>query len=48
VAVVGGLLFSTLLTVLVVPVVYSYLSGRRERAAEEDAVSEQAASAARA
>jgi multidrug efflux pump len=48
VAVVGGLLFSTLLTVLVVPVVYSYLSGRRERAAEEDALSEQAASAARA
>ena len=47
VAIVGGLLFSTLMTVIVVPVVYSYLSGRRERAADEDAVSEQAASAAR-
>ncbi len=29
VAVVGGLFFSTLLTLVVVPVVYSYLSGRR-------------------
>jgi multidrug efflux pump len=34
-AVVGGLFFSTLLTLIVVPVVYSYLSGKRERIEEE-------------
>jgi multidrug efflux pump len=36
-AVVGGLFFSTLLTLVVVPVVYSYLSGKRERVTAEEA-----------
>ncbi len=45
VAIVGGLFFSTMLTLIVVPVVYSYLSGRRETAAaaEEAAPPEPAA-----
>jgi multidrug efflux pump len=44
VAVVGGLFFSTLLTLVVVPVVYTYLSGRVEKAeaAEEPAAEERA------
>jgi len=48
-AVVGGLFFSTLLTLVVVPVVYSYLSGRREREVlvEEPAAASGAAAAAR-
>jgi multidrug efflux pump len=46
VAVVGGLLFSTLLALMVVPVVYTYLSGRaREEAEEEEAVPEERAAA---
>jgi multidrug efflux pump len=39
VAVVGGLFFSTLLTLVVVPVVYTYLSGRRAKAASADPAS---------
>lgn len=38
VAVVGGLFFSTLPTLVVVPVVYSYLSGRQEEAPEVEPV----------
>jgi len=39
VAIVGGMLFSTLLTLVVVPVVYTYLSGRvQETEAAEEAV----------
>jgi multidrug efflux pump len=41
VAVVGGLLFSTLLTVIVVPVVYSYLSGGVGETEEAEAVGQQ-------
>ncbi|MGH9366987.1 MAG: efflux RND transporter permease subunit [Thermoanaerobaculia bacterium] len=36
VAIVGGLFFSTLLTLVVVPVVYTYLSGKRERVVEKE------------
>jgi multidrug efflux pump len=45
VAVVGGMLFSTLLALLVVPVVYTFLSGRvkETETAEEAAVEERAA-----
>jgi multidrug efflux pump len=43
VAVVGGMLFSTLLTLVVVPVVYSYLSGRVAKPAEEEALVEERA-----
>jgi multidrug efflux pump len=44
VAVVGGMLFSTLLALMVVPVVYTYLSGRVKEAetAEEPAMEERA------
>ncbi|HSE62179.1 MAG TPA: efflux RND transporter permease subunit [Thermoanaerobaculia bacterium] len=44
VAVVGGMLFSTLLALMVVPVVYTYLSGRvkEAEAAEEPAMEERA------
>ena len=44
VAVVGGMLFSTLLALMVVPVVYTYLSGRvREtETSEEPAIGERA------
>jgi multidrug efflux pump len=45
VAVVGGLFFSTLLTLVVVPVVYSYLSGRREAEIEEEAIPAERAAA---
>jgi multidrug efflux pump len=37
-AVVGGLFFSTLLTLFVVPVVYTYLSGKRARAREAESL----------
>jgi len=44
VAVVGGMIFSTLLTLVVVPVVYTYLSGRvRETEAAEEPASEERA-----
>lgn len=41
VAVVGGMVFSTLLTLVVVPVVYTYLSGRVRETEEAEAVPEQ-------
>ncbi|HLN81340.1 MAG TPA: efflux RND transporter permease subunit, partial [Thermoanaerobaculia bacterium] len=48
VAVVGGLLFSTLLALMVVPVVYTFLSGRvkESETAEEAEVEERAAAQA--